>query len=105
MEKIPLIRVPGFLGSGKTSFIKKLLRSDPEIRRPAIIHNEIAPAAIDAEELQHDRGDINILEINGISVFCVCRPDNFMPDLAAFLSDVQRCLPRSLARLKTPSLS
>lgn len=89
MEKIPLILVLGFLGSGKTSFIKNLLHSDPEIKRPAIIQNEFAPAAIDAEELRHEKGNITILEINGGSVFCVCRLDNFIPSLAAFIADVQ----------------
>ncbi len=87
MESIPLILVLGFLGSGKTSFIKHLLHTDMKNRNPAIIQNEFAPASIDSEEIRHEEETVRILEINGGSVFCACRIDNFIPALSDFISD------------------
>ena len=115
MEKIPLILVLGFLGSGKTSFIKHLVRSGLNNRLPALVQNEFAPAGIDAEELVQENENLKILEINGGSVFCVCRIDNFIPGLADFITTVNPGIiiveasgisdPMSLAEILTaPSL-
>ncbi len=86
METTPLILVLGFLGSGKTSFIRHLVHSGLKDRHPAVIQNEFAAAGIDAEILRNENTSLRILEINGGSVFCACRMDQFIPALSAFMT-------------------
>ena len=83
--KIPLILVTGFLGSGKTTFIKRLLEKYPDGRRIGIIQNEYASANIDTEELRSTGKKFEILEINNGSVFCICLLANFIDSLASFI--------------------
>lgn len=88
-EKIktaPFILVTGFLGSGKTTFLKKLLRSTPDNLKIAVIQNEFAPSNIDGEELmQSTGGSFELLEINNGSVFCVCLLGTFVHSLSEFV--------------------
>jgi len=83
--KIPLIVVTGFLGSGKTTFIKRLLEKFSDGRRIGIIQNEYASANIDTEELRSTGKKFEILEINNGSVFCICLLANFIDSLASFV--------------------
>jgi len=84
--KIPLILVTGFLGAGKTTFIKRLLEKYSDGRKIGIIQNEYAGANIDTEELRSAGKDFEILEINNGSVFCVCLLANFIDSLASFIN-------------------
>ncbi len=64
-EKIKVIIVSGFLGSGKTTFINKFIKQNQAIK-PAIIENEVGETSIDTLILKSEE---NIFEIfNG----CVC---------------------------------
>ena len=83
--KIPLIVVTGFLGSGKTTFIKRLLEKFSDGRRIGIIQNEYASANIDTEELRSTGKKFEILEINNGSVFCICLLANFIDSLVLFI--------------------
>ena len=83
--KIPLIVVTGFLGAGKTTFIKKLLEEFSDGRRIGVIQNEYASANIDTEELRSTGKKFEILEINNGSVFCICLLANFIDSLAMFI--------------------
>jgi len=83
--KIPLILVTGFLGAGKTTFIKRLLKKHSEGRRIGIVQNEYASANIDTEELKSTGEKFEILEINNGSVFCICLIANFIDSLASFI--------------------
>ena len=85
--KIPLILVTGFLGSGKTTFIRHLLVRYADEHRIGIIQNEYASAHIDTAELNATGKKFSILEINNGSVFCVCLLANFIDSLAAFIDD------------------
>ncbi|MCF2971122.1 cobalamin biosynthesis protein CobW [Synechococcus sp. Nb3U1] len=60
MHKIPVTVITGFLGSGKTTLIRHLLRN-PEGRRIAVIVNEFGEMGIDGELLQ----DCQICEEGG----------------------------------------
>jgi G3E family GTPase len=71
MTQIPFFLVTGFLGSGKTTFLKSALEKLPK-KKVAIIQNEFAPASIDGTELKRQDGNYKTLEINNGSVFCVC---------------------------------
>jgi len=84
-KKIPFILVTGFLGAGKTTFIKRLLEKFSDGRRIEIIQNEFASANIDTEELRSTGLKFEILEINGGSVFCICLLANFIDSLASFI--------------------
>ena len=81
---IPLYLITGFLGSGKTSFLKYFLQQNEGKRgKLAVIQNEFSPVSIDGKEIQQ-MGDYRILEVNIGSVFCVCLLGSFVSSLAAF---------------------
>lgn len=87
--KIPFFLVTGFLGAGKTSFLKRVLNSFADHKRLAIIQNEFAPASIDGIDLQQTDKPFEILEINKGSVFCVCLLSDFVLSLAEFVAEHQ----------------
>lgn len=84
-KKIPLVLVTGFLGSGKTTFIKKLLSVYSGKNKIAVIQNEYASANIDTAELKSSGKKFEVLEINNGSVFCVCLLASFVESLASFI--------------------
>ncbi len=71
-EKIPVLIVAGFLGAGKTTFIRDLiplLISGP--RAPYVILNDFLNAAIDTHSLKGLGA-----EIKGLAAGCVCCDDS-----------------------------
>jgi len=89
MSSIPLQLVTGFLGSGKTTFLKNYLQKFADAKRIGIIQNEYSAVNIDSRELQENNPDYQILEINNGSVFCVCLLGSFVDSLAAFIDQIQ----------------
>jgi len=87
MSKIPFFLVTGFLGSGKTTFLKRMLEKHETEKKIAIIQNEFAPANIDGAMLKRDGKQFEILEINNGSVFCVCLLSNFISSLTEFIKE------------------
>lgn len=85
---IPLYLVTGFLGSGKTSFLKHFLGQRLENEKIAVIQNEFSSVNIDSRELS-GMGDYQILEVNNGSVFCVCLLGSFIKSLTAFIDEVK----------------
>ena len=85
MSHIPFFLVTGFLGSGKTTFLKGILNKYASEKKIAIIQNEFAPANVDGAELKKEGKKFEILEINNGSVFCVCLLSNFTSSLKAFV--------------------
>lgn len=69
----------GFLGSGKTTALLKLIEK-LKGRRIGIIQNEFGKLGIDGTILRND--DIQMVEINRGSVFCSCLKLNFVNALA-----------------------
>jgi len=84
MSQIPFYLVSGFLGSGKTTFLKRILDKNSGAKI-AIVQNEFAPTNIDGAELRNEGFDFEILEINNGSVFCVCLLNDFIGSLSAFV--------------------
>lgn len=78
---IPFYLITGFLGSGKTTFLKHILDTVGANRRIAIIQNEFAPTGIDGKLLKENSPDFDLIEINNGSVFCACLLSNFVGTL------------------------
>lgn len=89
MQKIPFHIVSGFLGSGKTTFLKRIIDNYSEKIKLGIIQNEFAPSNIDGTELRQSGKDFNLLEINNGSVFCVCLLGDFVRSLEQFIDENQ----------------
>lgn len=87
MQKIPFHIISGFLGSGKTTFLKRIIDKYSAETKIGIIQNEFAPANIDGAELKKSGKDFNLLEINNGSVFCVCLLGNFVRSLEKFIDE------------------
>jgi G3E family GTPase len=89
VSKIPFHIISGFLGSGKTTFLKRIIDSYSVDYKIGIIQNEFAPANIDGAELKKLGKDFQLLEINNGSVFCVCLLGDFVRSLEKFIDEVQ----------------
>lgn len=89
MAKIPFHIISGFLGSGKTTFLKRIIEKHASGFRIGIIQNEFAPINIDGTELKNSGGNFKVLEINNGSVFCVCLLSNFIRSLEKFIDEYQ----------------
>jgi len=86
MAKIPTYLITGFLGSGKTTFIKHVIEYYNNKERIAVMQNEFAPANYDGTELKRlTTKHFDLLEINNGSAFCVCLLSTFLSSLKKFL--------------------
>lgn len=84
MAAVPFYLITGFLGSGKTTFLKHIIEQNIGRFKIGIIQNEFAPANIDGLELKNIKKPFEILEINNGSVFCVCLLGDFVESLKSF---------------------
>ena len=78
---IPFYLITGFLGSGKTTYLKKLLENSSPEKRIVVIQNEFAPSGIDGIELKIENSELKIVEVNNGSVFCSCLIGSFIETL------------------------
>ncbi len=72
MKQAELHIVAGFLGSGKTTFLQKLLRTADVAARVAICENEYGEVGLDGLELKSDR--FELLELNAGCICCTLGP-------------------------------
>lgn len=79
-ERIPVNVLTGFLGSGKTSLLNRLLR-DPSFANCAVLINEFGSVAIDHYLVDHVVGDMVLLQSG-----CICC--TIRGDLAAALREL-----------------
>lgn len=87
MQKIPFHIISGFLGSGKTTFLKNIIEKYSGTYKLGIIQNEFAPANIDGADLKQSGESFSLLEINSGSVFCVCLLGDFVHSLEKFIDE------------------
>ncbi len=80
-KPIQLFLINGFLGSGKTTFLVKLL-SLFSSQKCGVLMNEFGEIGIDG--LLMPQKDLELIEINGGSIFCQCRHDTFIHALIQF---------------------
>lgn len=75
MDRIPVILVTGFLGSGKTTFLRRLAEAYPELSLLFLV-NEFAESALDAEVLGET--GLPTRSVVGGSLFCECKAGEFV---------------------------
>jgi G3E family GTPase len=75
---IPICLVTGFLGSGKTTFLKNIV-SHNRNRKLVYIVNEFSPHDIDGAIVSKDNPDV--VSIPGGSIFCKCLVTEFIGQL------------------------
>jgi G3E family GTPase len=86
--------ITGFLGSGKTTFLSRLLvhRASAETegryapKRLAVVVNEFAELGLDGVRLP--AGDYDMWELNRGSIFCVCMRTDFIALLEKIVRDL-----------------
>ncbi len=83
--KIPFFLITGFLGSGKTTLIKRFINEFAGNYKLAVIQNEFAPGNVDGTSLKLEDKPFKIMEVNKGSVFCVCLLSGFIKSLTAFI--------------------
>lgn len=72
--------ITGFLGSGKTTFLNRLIKAFPRDRKLMILMNEFGEIGIDGRLVEDQ--DLAMLEINKGSIFCVCVKTDFIRGLS-----------------------
>ena len=84
LQSINVFLITGFLGSGKTTFLRHLLnqvKSFPQLSC-GVLMNEYGVENVDSELLPHE--GITFSEINGGSIFCSCLHGEFIQALKEF---------------------
>ncbi|MGI6032101.1 MAG: GTP-binding protein [Coriobacteriales bacterium] len=95
--------VSGFLGAGKTTFIKRLVAALPE-RNFAIFENEFGETDIDARVLKQESSQMQVWELSENCVCCTGKADfltNLVTISASVNPDVLIVEPTGVARLGT----
>jgi G3E family GTPase len=82
-ETVYLYFITGFLGSGKTTFLKEILTMLPR-EKVGLIVNEFGQINVDGEIITTDSG-FEVVEINNGQVFCGCVRGNFIEAVADFM--------------------
>lgn len=86
MKQIPIHLISGFLGSGKTTFLKNFLLADTKGIKMAVVQNEFAPGNTDGQTLKREvNKEFDLLEFNNGSIFCVCLLSGFISGLDKFI--------------------
>ena len=88
LEKLPVTVITGFLGSGKTTLISRLMRN-PGGRRLAVVVNEFGDVGVDGEILKGcaipDCPAENIVELANGCICCTVA-DEFIPTIEALMA-------------------
>jgi len=71
--------ITGFLGSGKTTFLNRVIDVFPKDKKMTILMNEFGEVGIDGTLVEGD--EIDMLEISRGSIFCVCVKTDFIKGL------------------------
>jgi len=79
--------ITGFLGSGKTTFLNRIIHRFPEDKKLTILMNEFGEIGIDGTLIEGE--DIDMMEISKGSIFCVCVKTDFIKGLYELSNSVQ----------------
>ncbi len=78
-EKTKVFLITGFLGSGKTTFLNRIIARFPKDKKLTILMNEFGEIGIDGTLVEGDA--IDMMEISRGSIFCVCVKTDFIKGL------------------------
>ena len=79
--------ITGFLGSGKTTFLNRIINRFPEDMKLTILMNEFGEIGLDGTLIEGD--EIDMMEISKGSIFCVCVKTDFIKGLYELCTKVQ----------------
>jgi G3E family GTPase len=79
--------ITGFLGSGKTTFLNRILEAFPKDKKLTLLVNEFGEIGVDGTLVEGD--EIDMMEISKGSIFCVCVKTDFIKGLYELNSVVQ----------------
>jgi len=79
--------ITGFLGSGKTTFLNRILGAFPKDKKLTLLVNEFGEIGVDGILVEGD--EIDMMEISKGSIFCVCVKTDFIKGLYELNSRVQ----------------
>ena len=71
--------ITGFLGSGKTTFLNRIIDRFPKDKKLTILMNEFGKIGVDGTLIEGD--DIDMMEISRGSIFCACVKTDFIKGL------------------------
>ncbi len=71
--------ITGFLGSGKTTFLNRIIDRFPKNKKLMILMNEFGEIGVDGTLIEND--DLEMMEISKGSIFCVCVKTDFIKGL------------------------
>lgn len=71
--------ITGFLGSGKTTFLNKVIRQFPQDKKLMILMNEFGEIGVDGTLIEAQ--ELELLEISKGSIFCACVKTDFIKGL------------------------
>ena len=81
-----VILITGFLGSGKTTFLNRVVKVFPKTRKLMILMNEFGEIGLDGTLVEGE--ELDILEISKGSIFCVCVKTDFIKALNEIAHDL-----------------
>lgn len=88
LAKLPVTVITGFLGSGKTTFIRHLMQN-PQGKRLAIVVNEFGDVGVDGDILKScaipDCPEDNIMELTNGCICCTVA-DDFIPTIETLMA-------------------
>lgn len=71
--------ITGFLGSGKTTFLNRIINQFPSDKKLTLLVNEFGEIGVDGTLVEGE--DIDMMEISKGSIFCVCVKTDFIKGL------------------------
>lgn len=71
--------ITGFLGSGKTTFLNRIIDRFPKDKKLTLLINEFGEIGVDGTLVEGD--EIDMMEISKGSIFCVCVKTDFIKGL------------------------
>lgn len=86
-KKTLVYLITGFLGSGKTTFLKRIIDAFPKSHKLMVLMNEFGDVGVDAALLAAE--DLEIHEISRGSIFCVCVKTDFIKALMKIARELQ----------------
>lgn len=79
--------ITGFLGSGKTTFLNRIIDKFPKDKKLTILMNEFGEIGIDGTLIEGE--ELDMMEISKGSIFCVCVKTDFIKGLYELTNTVQ----------------